>query len=158
MPKTVHRRDMQGADFKLLAFLSWIIQQYCLDGSQLNFGPIYALGEIELLLPVWESVGKNDWQLSTYKPFVREALGVKTSTLRRICHYLRVSESVLTGTLFRFSMLSVIPGQLKDYPPKFKMEFWGEILGREGFAEQERDVGFIVERRRLEGNFKSGGA
>lgn len=157
MATTLHRKDMTSKDFLLLSHLSWLIQRYDPSNEQLNFGIIYALGELNMLLPVWYQTGTT-WKLAAYKEFARDAIGIETRTFRNMCRFLRVPESELVGTLYRFSMLAVIPSQKSYEPPKFRMPFYGEILGYERYAEPGEGFGFVIERRRLEGDFRQKGA
>ena len=147
---------MTSEDFQLLARFSWLYQHSKPEFDDLlHFGTIYLLGETQMLLPVWFKAGSN-WKIATIKPFVHEAVGIEANTLRKMCRYIRVKESRLINTLFRFSMLSVISGQKYNEPPKFRMPFFGSVKGLEGYAPPEDGFGFVIKRRRLEGNFKSG--
>jgi len=154
MSSTLHRRDIGRDELLLLAHFSRVIQNLQPDSS-LTFalGSVYVVGLVEVLLPVWYQAGSG-WRLSTYKPFKIEVIGIETATFRRICRYLHVKESVLVNCLFRLSMLAVVRGQRNYDPPRFRMRFIGEFKGYEGCCPPEEAFGFIVERRRAEGNFK----
>lgn len=155
MSTALHRKDMSSEDFQLLAWFSWLYQQAKPDyDDKMYFGTIYLLGMTTMLLPVWFKTG-NSWKIANIKQFDRDAVGIETGSLRNMCRYIGVSESRMIDTLFRFSMLSVIPGQKYYDPPKFRMPFFGDIKGYEGYAPPCNGVGFVIERRRLEGNFKS---
>jgi hypothetical protein len=52
-------------------------------------------------------------------------------------------------------MLSVIPGQKYYEPPKFRMPFFGDVKGYGCSVSACDGFGFVIESRRLEGNFKS---
>lgn len=153
MAATVHRKDMCAADFNLLARFSTLIQRYDHYSMSLNFGLIYSLGLVRMLLPVWYRTG-NIWRLDRYREFVQEAIGIEVKTLRGMCRYLQVSESVLVGTLYRFSMLAVVPRQKNYERPKFRMPIVGDVLGLEGLVEPDRGIGFVIEKRRAIGGFR----
>lgn len=153
MAATVHRKDMSAADFMLLARFSRLICCYSQDKVQLNFGFVYSLGLVRMLLPVWYRTG-SIWRLDRYREFVQEAIGVEVKTLRGMCRYLQVSESVLVGTLYRFSMLAVVPRQKNYERPKFRMPIVGDVLGIEGIAEPIECSAFVIEKRRATGAFK----
>lgn len=146
---TVHRRDMRSSDFRLLADLS---RAYSINNpdSPTSFGPVYELGLVEMTLPVWYKAGSG-WQLSQYRQFAQQAIGIETAVFRRMCRYIQYKESIVVQTLFKFSMLAVIDGQKLYEGPRFRMPFLVESdvpwLGDTRF-------GFVVERRRLEGKFK----
>ena len=106
-----------------------------------------------MLLPVWYRTG-SIWRLDRYREFVQEAIGVEVKTLRGMCRYLQVSESVLVGTLYRFSMLAVVPRQKNYERPKFRMPIVGDVLGIEGIAEPIECSAFVIEKRRATGAFK----
>lgn len=153
MVASVHRKDMSTADFNLLARFSHLVCSYREERIQLNFGFIYSLGLVSMLLPVWYRTG-NIWLLDRYKEFTQDALGIEAKTLRGMCRYLQVSESVLVGTLYRFSMLAVVPGQKNYERPKFRMPIVGEVLGIEGIAEPFECSAFVIEKRRAMGGFR----
>jgi hypothetical protein len=148
---------MSHADFLLLSLFSWLYQHSGPDGRNMDFGTICLLGETEMFLPIWFPTASG-WKIAGIKPFVREAVGIETGALRKMCRHLKVREAALVNTLFRFSMLSTIPGQKYYEAPKFRMPFFGDIKGFEGYAPPCDGFGFIVERRRLEGNFRWKGA
>lgn len=156
MAATIHRKDMRAADFNLLARFSTLIQRYDHYSMSLNFGLIYSLGLVNMLLPVWYRTA-NRWGLDRYKEFTQEAIGIEAKTLRGMCRYLDIKECVLVDTLNRlnrFSMLSVVP-DLKNYErPKFRMPFVGDVLGLEGLVEPDRGIGFVIEKRRAIGGFR----
>ena len=153
MAATIHRKDMTAADLHLLAMFSYLIQRYDHYSIKMNFGLIYTLGAVKMLLPVWHR-SANMWRLERYKEFTQEAIGVDVSTLRNVCRYLGVKECVLVNTLYRFSMLSVVPGQKSYERPKFRIPFYGAVLGIEGIAEPDECIGFVIEKRRAMGGFK----
>lgn len=150
---TLHRKDMTHSDFLLLSLFSWLYHQTDPDSNSMNFGSICLLGEIKLFLPVWYATASG-WKIAGIKTFVQDAVGIETGALRNMCRYIRVSEAALVDTLFRFSMLSVVPEQKYYDPPKFRMPFFGDIKGYEGYAPPCEGFGFVVDRRRLEGNFR----
>lgn len=147
---TLHRRDINGTDFRLLARFCRALQNLNDENGRLP----YVLGEIEMYLPVW-SLGQFGWQLAGYKSFDREALGIERADMRRICRYLRVHESSLVDTLFRLSMLAVIPPEKICERPRFRMEFLGTCIDHLGLVPPQKAMGFIVERRRSEGHFRT---
>ena len=149
MSATLHRRDIKSEEFMLLARFSWVLMN--LDGWH---GRIpYILGEVAMRLPVWKST-HSGWRLYRYKNVKKQAFGIEVADFRRTCRYLKVSEGTMVKTLYRLSMLSVVMGQ-KDYErPKFKMMFRGVKIGWEGIIEPCDFFGFVIERRRAEGNFR----
>lgn len=154
MTATIHRKDMTATDLHLLARFSMLIQRYDHYSMSLNFGFIYALGVVRMMLPVWYC-SANTWRLDRYKDFTQEAIGIEAKTLRGMCRYLQVRECVLIDTLYRFSMLSVIPGQKNYESPKFRMPFVGDVLRLESLVEPDECVGFVIEKRRAMGGFRS---
>lgn len=146
---TLHRKDICSVEFRLLAGFCRALQVLEDGNGRLP----WVLGEVEMWLPVWYLAG-NGWQLSTYRPFVREAFGIETRAMRRICRYLRVNEAQLIGTLYRLSMLAVVPGQGILEPPRFRMSFFGIEIDYEGVAPPMQSHGFVIERRRAEGKFR----
>lgn len=154
MAATVHRKDMSAADFNLLARFSMLIQRYDHYSMNLNFGLIYSLGLVNMLLPVWYR-SANIWRLGRYKEFTQEAIGIEAKTMRSMCRYLQVRECLLVGTLYRFSMLSVVPGQKSYERPKYRMPFIGDVLGLEGLVEPDECIGFVIEKRRAMGGFRN---
>jgi len=150
---TLHRRDITGGDFTRLAKFNNAF--LVLDG--LNGLLPWLLSEATMLLPVWYLSGTG-WQLANYKVFRQEALGFANADFRRICRYIRVPESQMIDTLFRMSMISVVKGQRLSERPKYKMPFQG-VPYSIGWHVEESDIfGYVIERRRLEGNFKQKGA
>jgi hypothetical protein len=148
---TLHRKDITWDEFDLLARFCYAINKIRGHNGRLH----YLLGNIEIWLPVW-SIARSGWILSQYKPFKREAIGLETCDFRLICRYLRVKEAFLVNTLFRLSMLAVVPKQSISTPRMHRMEFLGVPIDQEMWAPREFDcVGFIIERRRAEGGFRS---
>lgn len=148
MPATLHRRDISSADFALLARFSRAIEILQTDDDEL----VWYLGQIRLFLPVWYNTA-GFWRLSRYKEFNKEAIGIDTADFRHICRYLMVKENVLVNTLYRLSMLAVLPYQSVLDPPKFRQEFWGvtyTTLSKRPCSH----FGFIIESRRAMGGFK----
>jgi len=150
MATTLHRHDIDHKDFKLLA-------QFCHALKKLedcNGLALYLeLGTTELTLPVWYQSGTG-WQLSRYKAFAKEAIGIETQEFRRICRYLKVNEAHLVDVLFRFSMLAVAPGQKHTESRKFRQSFAGKRKGAWFDDEAATSFGFVLEQRRAEGNFR----
>lgn len=151
MSNTLHRKDITHDEFSLLARFSRSLQ--VVEGS--NGRLPWLVGEVEMWLPVWHQ-SRGSWQLSTYKPFIREALGLEVWAFRKICRYLCVKEADLIRTLYRLSMLAVVPGQRPFEPPKFRMYFHGEPISYPGCAPMTEIFGFLIERRRAEGDFRVG--
>lgn len=146
---SLHRKDISKADFQLLARLC-----YALQVLQGDFGLLpFLLGIVEMWLPVWYRAG-DGWRLAGYRPFKREAYGIETADMRRIRRYLKVREADLISMLFRLSMLAVTPSQKISDPPRFRMEFYGVPIDYYG-AQPLHSFGFIIERRRADGQFRS---
>jgi hypothetical protein len=145
MSETLHRKDISSADFTLLARFCRALQ--ILQTDHVSELALF-LGQIRLFLPVWYNPA-GFWRLSRYKEFNKEAIGIDTADFRRICRYLMVKENVLVNTLYRLSMLAVLPYQSVLDPPKFRQQFYGvmEIMPSSHF-------GFVIERRRAMGGFK----
>ena len=154
MASTSHRKDMTSNDFLLLANFSRLFLKIGKDGVRVDFGLICLLGEISMLLPVWCQSG-GAWRFDIFKSFNRDAVGIETKALRNMCRYLGISEAKLITTLFRYSMLAVVPRQKNYKPFMYRMPFTGEIKGCEGYAPPGVGFGFIIERRRLEGLFRT---
>lgn len=147
---TLHRQDIGSRDLNLLARFGRALRIL----EDCNGHLPWVLGEVVMWLPVWYLAGSG-WQLSAYRPFAREAFGIETAAMRRVCRYLRVKESELVGTLFRLSMLAVVPGQRVSDKPQFRMPFCGIEIDYEGYASPMESNGFVIERRRAEGKFRS---
>lgn len=150
MGSSIHRRDISRDDIYVLA-------RFCraLDMVQGCGGVpiVWELGTLEIWLPVWYQSGLG-WQISRYKPFVKEAIGIEKGDMRRICRYLGIREPVLLHLLFKFSMLAVVPGT-SLLKPKFRLPFDGVPLGMVGAGPSSRiEEGFVLERRRALGGFK----
>lgn len=146
-----HRKDIRHSDFTLLARFCnalWVLEK---SVYQLT----WELGRTGLWLPVW--MERNSvWILLRYERITMEAYGIETADFRRICRYLRVKESQLIDTLFRLSMLSVVPNQSFTCPRQFRQQFIGTRMNLYGEIEEKASaMGFIIERRRAEGKFRS---
>lgn len=154
MSSTLHRKDMTHADFLILAKFSWLFQQSACDSATLNCGLVCYLGEVSMNLPIW-CKSNNDWKLDRFKEFKREAVGIESSALRNMCRYLELKEHVVIDVLFRFSMLSVVAGQKTFEKRRFRMHFFGEVKTSMCVVEPSDGFGFVIERRRLEGAFRT---
>jgi len=150
---TLHRRDISREELSLLAGFSRVVQAMHPENGRFNFGFTYLIGLVEVMLPVWYQCGRG-WQLSTYKPFKIEVIGFETASFRKICRYLGVKEAQMVNCLYRLSMLAMVRGQKHYESPRFRMRFIGEIKGYEGFCPPQEGFGFVIERRRAEGNFR----
>lgn len=151
MATTLHRDDIDHKDFKLLA-------QFCHALKTLEdcngLALYWELGTTELALPVWYQSGTG-WQLSRYKMFSKDAIGIETQEFRRICRYLKVKEAHLVDVLFRFSILAVAPGQKLSDPRKYRQSFAGRRKGAWFDDEATTGFGFVLEQRRAEGDFRT---
>lgn len=147
---TLHRRDISGADFRCLA--KFVAALLVLDGD--NGKLPWVLGEVTMLLPVWYLAGSG-WRLANYREFRQEALGLSVCDFRRVCRYIRVPEAQMIDILFRLSMICVVKGQRLSERPKYKMSFRGVPFSMGWHVEESVIFGFVIERRRLEGNFRS---
>lgn len=146
---TVHRRDMTSADFRLLASFSKAYLLHDPFGS-ICFGSIFLLGLTKMTLPVWYKAASG-WQLSRYKQFDQQAIGIETVAFRRMCRYIQYKESMVVRTLFRFSMLAVVDDQKLYESPRHRMQF---STAQDPFCFGGMSFGFVLERRRLEGQFR----
>lgn len=147
---TIHRKDITGTEFTLLGNFCKALR--VLENQNGNLQ--WVLGEVVMWLPVWYRSG-TQWRLADYRPFRREAFGLEMTAMRRICNYLGVKESEMIRTLYRLSMLAVVPNQRILAPPRFRMPFFGIEIDYKGFAAPSDSFGFVIERRRAEGNFKA---
>lgn len=154
MSSTIHRKDMASEDFHLLGSFSNLFNQADPNVPGRDFGLICLLDSATMNLPVWYK-DRNIWRIGNFKQLVVDAVGIETSAMRNMCRWLGINEASLLSALFRFSMLSVVPGQNRTEPPKFRMPFCGDVKGFGGYVEPCSGFGFVIERRRLEGNFKS---
>jgi hypothetical protein len=148
MSKTIHRKDIGMADFTLLAQFSGALRKV-----RTPFGDpvVCQLGTIIMMLPVWYRTGEG-WVLAGYKEFNREAIGIAKADMRSVCNYLNVREPRLIDTLYRLSMLGVVPGATPHAKPRFRMPFAGTYLSDPPFISSANE-GFIIEKRRVEGLF-----
>lgn len=149
MSRTLHRRDISRDELYLLARFCHALQTIERDNGRLP----WHLGLVEIWLPVWYQLGKG-WEIAAYKPFKKEAIGLEVWAFRLVCRYLCVKEAVLVRTLYRLSILAVIPRLNFNDRPKFRMDFFGQPISLVGCAEPSHEFGFVLERRRCEGNFK----
>lgn len=145
---TVHRRDITNEDFVKLAKFSRALET--LNGSGKWFS--WDLGEVVMRLPVWYQTSTG-WQLANYKNFKRDAIGMLVPDFRHICRYIRVSEFSMIDTLYRMSMISMVPGQSYSGARKFKLSFPNLPVGL-WRLEPTAVHGYVIERRRAEGNFR----
>lgn len=148
MSETIHRRDINPGDFRILAKFCGAMNKLSQDNAEL----LYYLGEVLMFLPVWyKSAG--DWRLSKYKGFKNEAIGIATADFRRICRYMDMKEPVVINTLFRMSIVAVAGWQSTLDKPRFRQDFAGVP-----YSMLEGDVvcyeGFVLEMRRCEGAFR----
>jgi hypothetical protein len=119
--------------------------------------PCWNLWGIIMLLPIWFN-SSNGWRLDRYKEFKRDAYGITVPDFRRLCRYIRVTESQMIDTLYRMSMISVVKGQRSYERPQFKMPFQAALISAEGWLEKDIEAfGFVIERRRADGAFKQEG-
>lgn len=146
---TLHRRDIDSSDLQLLAKFCRALQVLTDQNGHLP----WVLGTMEMWLPLWFSTGK-DWRFSQFRPFERQAFGLPTASMRRICSYLRIRESELIHLLFRLSMLAVTPKHTTSEDCLYRMPFTGVPIERNGLAPPTVNHGFVIERRRAEGNFR----
>lgn len=154
---TIHRKDLAANDFMLLAKLSWLFCRFKPESDDhLYVGTFYSLGTIRMNIPLWYLAG-DGWRLAKFKQIEQEAIGIETACFRRICCYLRCREAKMIDTLYRFSMLGVFNAPLSFEKRQFRMPFSGHIKGLEHLYEPDAGCGFIIERRRLEGKFRSSG-
>ena len=149
MSATLHRRDISSGEFYLLSRFCWVLQNV----EDRNEKIPYVLGEVVMRLPIWKNT-YSGWRLSRYRDFQQQAFGIEVSDFRRICRYLNVSESEMVRTLYRLSMLSVVYEQTEHEIPRFKMKFLGVKIGWVGIISPSVSFGFVIERRRAEGNFR----
>ncbi len=146
---TLHRRDISAADLTKLALFCSVIA-----GTQWqHLIPCWNLPNFTMLLPVWYLAGSG-WRLDKYKEFTMDAYGIKVADFRRACRYINVSEFDMVDTLYRMSMISVIPGQRLHEPPKFKMQFHGKYLAIDYWETISDEFGFVIECRRSDGKFR----
>ena len=147
--KTVHRKDMTSQDFNLLARFCFAITSRHGFWGQLPF----ELGIVPMRVPVWARDG-GLWKLASFKNVNQEALGIATCDFRRTCNYLQVKESSMVKTLFKFSILGVVPDQRPYQKLKFRQPFTGVEIDAIVLDDRIDGEGFILERRRAEGNFR----
>lgn len=145
---TLHRRDISSSDLTCLA--KFIHALLVITGP--NGKLPWELGNVTMVLPVWYQCASG-WQLSNYKEFEQEALGIMVPDFRRVCRHIRVSEHQMISSLYRLSMISMVKGQSLSEHPKFKQSFYGFPISLGG-VESSTEFGYVVERRRLEGNFR----
>lgn len=148
---TIHRRDFTVHDFRLLSHFTRALMT--LQG---DYGRIpLILGNVPMCLPLW-TLTSTGWALSRYKIFLQEGFGVETRQFRRVCRYIRVDEPLMITTLFRFSILGIVPQESIRDQPRFRMALRGQPMAPEPQREDfVRFEGFLLERRRAEGLFRS---
>lgn len=146
---TLHRRDIDFLDLQRLARFCRALQILKDESGHLP----WILGTVEMWLPLWYSAGK-DWKFSKFRPFHREAFGIPTASMRRICRYLGIRESELIHLLFRLSMLAVTPKNPTSEDCLYRMPFTGVPIDRVALTLPEGNHGFVIERRRAEGHFR----
>lgn len=145
----LHRKDLGESDFRMLALFCYALQKL---EDETGASLYWLLGEIPLLLPVWYLSG-NGWQFSAYKSYTCQAIWIETRHFRRIGKYLQLPEPLLIKTLYRFSMLSVVPDQKNLDKPKFRQTTWRS--SPDGWKQDaEGELGFLLEARRALGDFR----
>lgn len=144
---TIHRKDIESRDFKLLADFSRALVTLNRPGKRLS----WELGETVMRLPVWYQTSTG-WQLAYHRNFRRDAIGILVPDFRRICSYIRVREFQMIDTLYRMSMISMVPDQNNSGTLKFKQSFKTPLgLVR---LEDSAVFGYVIESRRANGDFK----
>lgn len=148
---TIHRKDITRGEMHLLARFSHALNTLT---NEVGNSLVWQIGECSVWLPVWyQSVG--GWQLSNYKQFKKEMIGIQKQDMRRIARYMRIRECELIKLLFKFSILAVTPGKLSMEKPRFRMSFYGTPLNWGGGAPTSliKDS-FVLEKRRALGGFR----
>lgn len=145
---TIHRRDITSDELRIVADFTRAIQILSVSNKRL----VWDLGEVKMILPVW-NLAYAGWRLANYKQFGKKAIGILVPDFRRICRYIRVSESQMINTLYRMSMISLVPGQTISGKLKFKQLF-PNIPRELIWLDPAAGRGFIIEQRRAKGNFR----
>ncbi len=147
--KSLHRKDLVASDFRILALFCYALQKL---EDETGASLYWLLGEIPLLLPVWYLSG-NGWQFSAYKSYTCQAIWIETRHFRRIGKYLQLPEPLLIKTLYRFSILAVVPDQKNWDKPKFRQPTWRNTP--DGWRQDaDGELGFLLEARRALGDFR----
>lgn len=145
---TIHRRDIKSSELSIVADFTRAIRVLSISNKRL----VWDLGEVKMILPVW-NLAYEGWRLANYRSLKKHAIGILVPDFRRICRYIRISESQMINTLYRMSMISLVPGQTISGELKFKQLFPNIPLGLIRL-EPAAVRGFIIEFRRAEGNFR----
>jgi hypothetical protein len=148
-----HRKDITKTDLNILDGFCRALTSI---GNKDGVSPVWIIPPnlpmtTPLLLPVWSLNGMG-WQLAGYREYVEPSIGIDLQAFRRVVKYHWVSEPVLIDTLYRLSVLSVVVGQDRYKPPKFKRLFFGY---RQDDPAQKVDgpFGYLLESRRALGGF-----
>lgn len=142
---TRHRKDLSFADFSLLARFCHSLNEACSKSPC----AVYDLGEYTLHLPVWYQAA-GIWQLSAYKEFTEEAIGISRNTMEQVC---KGTMREMLPLLYLFSMLSVTADtQVGDLKPLFRQQFSGKRWNSNQMEFIK--AGFILEKRRALGGFR----
>lgn len=145
-----HRSDITFDDLTMLARLVSALKKV----PYRFYSPLYELGEYDMLLPLWVLTG-NGWQVSHYREIRQEAIGIPRNAFIHVCrNYLKESPGRVLRVLFKFSMLSVVPGTKVGDEPQFRQPFYGVLLDDWEGGEKYVKAGFIIEKRRITGGFR----
>jgi len=155
--RTRHRTDISFADLTVLAQFILALDRVFINSDS----PVYDLGETEMLLPLWIE-GENGWELTAYKVFRQQALGISRNGMIHTCKdYLQIPMRDVLDVLYRLSMLAVVPGTRVGEKPPFRLSFDGSsrsdanIFGP-GYRTKFVKEGFIIEKRRIVYGFRKG--
>lgn len=147
-----HRHDIGYEDLKLLARFV-----HALDKVFINtFSPVFELGEVEMLLPLWILTG-NGWEVCRYRLFTQEAIGLSRNGMIQVCRdYMHVSVSDMLNLLHKLSMVSVAPKTQVGDTPEFRQTFFGIPRDEVEWGGSAKYVkgGFVIEKRRAVGGFR----
>lgn len=148
---TIHRKDITGGEMYLLARFSHALDTL---SDEVGNSLVWEIGACEVWLPVWY-LSAGGWQLSNYKKFTKEIIGIQKHDMRRIARYMRVRECELVKLLFRFSILAVVAERSTSAKPRFRMSFYGVKSSWGGGAPTSliKDA-FVLEKRRALGGFR----
>jgi hypothetical protein len=128
------------------------------DGKQL----MWDIEKFDLHVPSWYRDAKGLWCFDKLVTFTAPAYGIERCSLLRICKYIKLPEHQLVALLFKFSMLSVVLGEVYSIASGVKVEkkiqYRQLFRGRrhnEGWKQYtESRHGFVVCRRQADGDFR----
>lgn len=151
MGAILHRPDITYSDARKLANFCYALNKLTdRDGKQF----MWDIDSYDMCVPLWVIGSDKKLSISGFKIITTKAYGLERAAFMRICKYLKLYEHELVALLVKFSMLSVVPVDEHGLRLQYRQWFYGRPHDEFWHPLPEHRHGYVIERRRADGDFR----